>query len=199
MFDQETGSLWSHLLGQSMEGPLQGESLEVLPSTMTDWKTWLDRYPETTLVVMERSSAHYTRGIHDLHGGLMIGLVTKDATRVWPFSTLIVQGPANDRVGDLPVLVTFDSTSFTAMVFDRRLDGSELNFALRDGRLFDQETGSQWDPITGRGVAGPKQGRQLVHLPGLVSDGAVFSLYHPESTTWTPEVTEPAETENPVP
>ena len=36
MLDQETKSLWSHILGQAMRGPLKGTRLEVIPSTMTD-------------------------------------------------------------------------------------------------------------------------------------------------------------------
>ena len=31
MVDQETGSLWSHLLGRAMSGPMKGTNLKTLP------------------------------------------------------------------------------------------------------------------------------------------------------------------------
>ena len=34
MIDKETRSLWSHLLGESMQGPLQGKPLDFLTATI---------------------------------------------------------------------------------------------------------------------------------------------------------------------
>lgn len=51
MFDRETGSYWSQLLGQAICGPLAGERLSLLPSTVADWGTWRDRHPETTVLL----------------------------------------------------------------------------------------------------------------------------------------------------
>ena len=36
ILDAETKSLWSHILGRAMQGPLEGETLEALPGLMTD-------------------------------------------------------------------------------------------------------------------------------------------------------------------
>lgn len=47
MFDRETDSLWSHLLGAAVEGPMRGAQLEMIPSTFTTWDAWRDEHPST--------------------------------------------------------------------------------------------------------------------------------------------------------
>ena len=49
MIDEETGSLWSHLLGEAMQGPLQGTQLEAVPSEMVTWESWRREHPQTTV------------------------------------------------------------------------------------------------------------------------------------------------------
>ena len=53
-------------------------------------------------------------------------------------------------------------------VFDPNLDGRKFTFAIEDGRIVDNETGSVWS-ILGRATSGSLQGKQLtavVHHPG---------------------------------
>ena len=61
MYDVETRSLWSHLLGEAMAGPLKGTVLGQVPSVMVDWKTWKSRHPQTTVLNLSRTSAAYRR------------------------------------------------------------------------------------------------------------------------------------------
>ena len=51
MYDQQTGSRWSQLFGEAVDGPLEGEKLEKLPSIMTTWAKWRALHPETTVYV----------------------------------------------------------------------------------------------------------------------------------------------------
>lgn len=51
MFDEATGSYWSQLLGAAICGPLTGEALTLIPSTVTDWGRWRDRHPDTTVLL----------------------------------------------------------------------------------------------------------------------------------------------------
>ena len=50
MYDRETESLWSHILGQAIGGEFAGTQLEFIPVLHTDWKTWKERHPETLVV-----------------------------------------------------------------------------------------------------------------------------------------------------
>ena len=47
MYDRQTESLWSQLLGESVKGPLIGTKLEFVPSWMMTWEEWKTQYPDT--------------------------------------------------------------------------------------------------------------------------------------------------------
>ena len=192
MIDQETESLWSHLLGECMKGPLKGETLEIIPSVMSDWKAWKQRYPETSVVFMERTDGRYLSGHKLVHADLMMGLVLNGQARAWPFFSLEERHFIQDELQDTRLLVTFDTRSATASVFDRSVGDKVLEFEWRDERLVDQQTGSTWDVVTGQAVEGPFLGEQMRRLPGVVSNPAVWGLYHEDGTMWNPRDAEPA-------
>jgi len=50
MYDRQTESLWSQILRQAVTGPLAGTRLETLPSTMTTWKQWQKKYPQSEVL-----------------------------------------------------------------------------------------------------------------------------------------------------
>ena len=62
MMDVETGSLWSHILGEAMQGELKGTQLDSLPCDMVTWEAWLREHPKTTVLNLSRHKKHnYTR------------------------------------------------------------------------------------------------------------------------------------------
>lgn len=50
MMDEETGTLWSHVTGEAMEGELAGNYLEDLPVVQTTWSWWREKFPETVVL-----------------------------------------------------------------------------------------------------------------------------------------------------
>ena len=61
MQDHETKSLWSHILGEAMNGNLKGAKLKRLPSDMVTWGKWKAAHPNTTALKLKRSSRSYPR------------------------------------------------------------------------------------------------------------------------------------------
>ncbi|MBA3264370.1 MAG: DUF3179 domain-containing protein [Thermoleophilaceae bacterium] len=95
---------------------------------------------------------------------------------VVPFSRLRRGGALSIRVGSIPVLVTLERRVLsvldradigssrpvgTAAAFDRRLGHRTLSFSRAAGDLIDDQTGSRWDALSGRAIAGPLRGRRL--------------------------------------
>lgn len=180
MVDRETESLWSHLLGEAMQGPLTGTRLKRLPASIMEWWEWKLSYPDSTVVLMPRSSSYFARGATDPDNGLLIGLDTDEGTASWSLADLRDSAPLNDLVGSTPVLVTMEPDTFTVSIFNRCLANQTLEFESRDGQLIDRDTGSTWNPLRGEATDGPKKGSQLIRLPGILSDAAVWSLYYGE-------------------
>ncbi len=193
MKDSETGSEWVQLTGEAIEGPLKGDWLEELPAVWTDWRTWRERHPDTTVPRLPRVVENYQH--HPLYSmfppersffsALQWGLAHGDRARSWPYAQLARQPIVNDAFSDQPLLVLFDLRSSTPTAFERRLDDTELTFHERADRLADDQTGSSWDPITGRALGGPLKGRRLMPVPGTVSLDWAWRNFHPDTEIWS--------------
>ena len=88
MYDRQTGSLWSHLLGSAFAGPLKGSRLRTVPAVHAEWEQWLRAYPGT--VVLSKDRSPYGRYREDPYAGYyyspqtgLIPPVERD-TRVFP-------------------------------------------------------------------------------------------------------------------
>jgi hypothetical protein len=71
LIDKETHSLWDHITGRAIDGPLMGYQLDVWPVQMTTVKAVLARYPETKVLISKYPSIQkwlaerlYPRFIH---------------------------------------------------------------------------------------------------------------------------------------
>ena len=50
MQDKETGSLWSHVTGECLEGEYKGTMLEMVPVVQTKWNQWVAEHPDTRVL-----------------------------------------------------------------------------------------------------------------------------------------------------
>ena len=181
MVDQETGSLWSHLLGRAMSGPMEGTNLKTLPGLMTDWKTWRQMHPKTTVVMLSRTSGEYHREFYKQPKRFVVGIADGDAARAWPFDQLLEQPVVNDSFEGKPLVVVFDAQSKTAFLFDRRVRGQAVELTLRDGRLTDEQFGAAWDARTGQVISDGADVADLTPIPGIVSYRHTWEVFHPKS------------------
>ena len=74
LYDRETESLWSQILGKAISGKRKGELLEMLVVENTSWQNWLFKHPNT-LVLSNRTgfSRDYSRspyGSYELNKSL---------------------------------------------------------------------------------------------------------------------------------
>ncbi len=53
LYDRNSESLWSQILGKAVSGPLKGTPLPLLPVTHTTWEKWVKKYPETKVLSRE--------------------------------------------------------------------------------------------------------------------------------------------------
>src|SRR5215469_2149013 len=59
MFDRETNTLWSHLTGEAIEGPLKGRMLEIIISDRSTWGVWRQRYPSAQIMRTDTTDDPY--------------------------------------------------------------------------------------------------------------------------------------------
>ena len=56
LYDRQTESLWSQVKGGAVTGPMTGTRFRTLPSTVTSWKKWRTKHPDTK--VLSRNTGH---------------------------------------------------------------------------------------------------------------------------------------------
>jgi hypothetical protein len=122
--------------------------------------------------------------------------VSVDGThRLYPFSLLKDEPVINDDVENVPVVVfsrqgtlsvldasviAQSKTVPSATAYRRRIDGRVLNFELREGKLVDRETGSEWN-LFGTCVAGRLEGKQLEKPDSGVHFAFAWLAFNPQS------------------
>jgi Protein of unknown function (DUF3179) len=106
-------------------------------------------------------------------------------TRGYPLQILVWHEIVNDRLGEVPVAVTFCPLCNTAIAFDRRLGDRVLSFGttgkLRDSDLvmYDRPTQTWWQQFSGQALVGALAGSKLRQLPARIVAWSEFRRAYP--------------------
>jgi hypothetical protein len=209
MYDHQTMTLWSQFLRKGIKGPLAETELEILPSTQTTWALWRDLHPDTK-VLNKRGSyqsdsydGYYMDGSAGVIGEtfkddrlprkeLVLGVNIQGSAKAYPFSALENQPVVNDSVASKDVLVFFDTSTGTSLVYDRTVEGNSLTFRIDEGSgpglltlLVDNETGSKWRAFTGKAVEGDFKGKTLERQPSHLSFWFAWTDWNPETELYS--------------
>ena len=125
----------------------------------------------------------------------VLGVSVGDQHRVHPFSELERHPVINSEFAGVPYVVftkdgvrsALDAAQIAesrtvpaAVAFHRRGDDAVYTFTLRDGRIFDEQTGSEWN-LFGQSVAGPRAGQKLDPVPGGVHFAFAWLAFRPDT------------------
>ncbi len=120
----------------------------------------------------------------------VIELAVGRDVRAYPLEILIWHEIVNDRIGGVPVAVTFCPLCNTAIAFDRRVRGRTLSFgttgSLRDSDLvmYDRRSESWWQEFGGRALVDRLRRHKAASARGRVSDGSVGRDTHGTRSSW---------------
>lgn len=105
--------------------------------------------------------------------------------RAYPFQVLIWHELVNDVVGNRPVLISYCPLCNSALVFDRRVRDTVLTFGVSgmlrgsDMVMFDRQTESLWQQITGEALVGTLTGARLVVVSSQTIPFEAFARQFP--------------------
>ena len=133
MYDRETWSLWSPLLGRPLVGPLvdaasgtHGPWLDVWPVVTARWGEWVARHPDTQVLAAHTgASRSYLLGFphleyfssgdtafpvsrtddRQLTKAWVYGIDVDGTTKAYPLRTVFSEGVVNDRMGEVDVVL----------------------------------------------------------------------------------------------
>ncbi len=185
MFDRETGTLWSHLTGEALEGPLVGQHLQQVLSEQTSWARWRAEHPKTLMLDVDPSDLRFDPyqtyygapdagviGRKRADGRLpvkekVIGVRLGGEVKAYSFTALARDRVVNDTVGGAPLVLVFDGLSQSGAVYRRDPGGALLRFSPGPNSLsmLDDATGSTWDGLSGKATTGADAGMELEQVP----------------------------------
>ena len=98
---------------------------------------------------------------------LVLGIIYKNVTRVYPLQILVWHEIVNDVIADDPILITYCPLCGSGIAYERRIDGEEVEFGT-SGKLYnsnlvmyDRKTNSYWTQIDGLAIVGELTGTEL--------------------------------------
>jgi len=125
----------------------------------------------------------------------VVALELAGAARAYPVRYLVYHEVVNDVV-DEPVVVTFCPLCNSAAAHSRRLGSRTLTFGV-SGQLeyanlvmFDRQTLSRWQQITGQATGGSLEGRRLAPLPVQLVSFEEWRAEHPSGLVLRPPAPE---------
>ena len=117
----------------------------------------------------------------------VVSMEINGQARAYPLAILTWHEIANDTLGGVPVAVTFCPLCNSAVAFDRRVGGAELTFGVSgnlrhsDLVMWDWQTESWWQQLTGEGIVGAYAGYQLDLVAAQIVSWGDFKATFPES------------------
>lgn len=195
LFDAETRSLWSQLLGECVRGDLEAQRFGQMAAVLARWKDWQRAYPATRVIDPEgappaepfaaRANASASPRDRapsplDAAAGLsprdpVFGVILGRTAKAYPLAALRSRGVVEDRFRRLPIVFFHDEASGAVASYNRLVGGFEVHFEKgADGTIRDIGTQSRWDWLRGEAVEGKMAG---VRLSRFVATPAFWSAW----------------------
>ena len=124
---------------------------------------------------------------------LVIGLELNGDARAYPVRLLSLHEVVNDTVGGRPVAVTWCPLCFSAIVFDRLVDGKELTFGVsgllyyNNLVMYDHRTETLWSQVLGQAIKGALRGNRLEVVPSLITSWGEWKTEHADTKVLSAE------------
>lgn len=109
-----------------------------------------------------------------------------ETPRAYPIRYLTWHEIVNDRIGDIPIAVTFCPLCNSAVTFDARAAGRDLEFGVSgklrysDMVMYDRNTESWWQQFIGEAIIGELAGTRLTVLPSWLESWQSYAARHPD-------------------
>jgi hypothetical protein len=207
------GTLYSSLTGKAFAGPNAGTKLEPVPTLVSDWGDWLERYPHAVAYKMfdkyqpselrpsELDASRTSRGPVDPRlpaDEIVLGVASGELARVYRLADVAKHGLIYDHVDGDNCVVLWNEATNTAAAYlpiaeppenatrDKSTRAVQLRHEPSDPKapFVDEQTGSRWD-IAGRATSGELRGWTLKWLDGTQVKWFAWAAEYPNTTIFS--------------
>ncbi len=137
LYDRNTESLWSQILGKAISGTASGQDLEYIPTEFTTWGKWKETHPNTT--VLSTNTGYHRDYAKDPYDGYenteklmfpvknksdilsakenVIGIEINGLFKAYPYSELSkTNSPFSDEINGETIVIEFDEKANSAII-----------------------------------------------------------------------------------
>lgn len=125
-------------------------------------------------------------------GALVLGVLVGDEARAYPLSALWEEGKhtVNDDLGDAPIAVSMCPLAGVGATYLRKVGNDVLDIGslvtIDRGSLvlYDRQTHTSWNLLSGEALSGQLEGQHLRRVPTTFTTWAHWRSMHPTSTVY---------------
>jgi len=161
MYDRQTDSYWPQTLGMAVVGPATGQILEKIPLDTVRWVDWKKVHPDTQ--VLRKQTGFIRDYDNNPYGGIQrsnsvgfgveyndkrlppkeiaYGVEFDGVAKAYSDDAVKQDQLINDVVGEIPIVVVWDSELNTVKIFER----NDLTFTIENNEEFIDNNGATWD------------------------------------------------------
>jgi hypothetical protein len=117
----------------------------------------------------------------------VIGVNLNGEARAYPVRLLSLHEIVNDEVGGIPIAITWCPLCYTAVTFDRRVDGRVHTFGVsgylyyNNLVMYDHQSNTLWSQALGQAIRGAWRGQRLSQLPSVLTTWEAWKDLHPRT------------------
>lgn len=114
------------------------------------------------------------------------GAVNQYSTQhhAYPLTQFTKTAMINDTVNSVPLLIYHDIESFATAVFKRIVDNKVIIFTAINGHFAQDNSGTEWNLITGKATKGKHKGKRLQRLSSVNIYWFAWARFYPETTIY---------------
>ena len=119
-----------------------------------------------------------------LDSEIIIGVEINGDARAYPIRLLSLHEIVNDVIGGKPVAVTWCPLCYSALVFERVVEDTELTFGVsgylyhNNLVLYDHQSNGLWSQLLAQGIKGAHRGEYLTVLPSVLTTWGEWKQAH---------------------
>jgi hypothetical protein len=205
-YDRKTGSNWSQIRLECVNGSLIGVDAVILPLVEMPWKTWKKLFPGSMVISTEtghsRSYGSYPYGGYKTSNSLIFPAIPAD-DRLHPKERVlsVVQGSSarvyqfenfgegltliQDEFKGINLIIVGIKDEYMVALNAETKDNKVLEFSagVEEGTLVDQE-GNEWN-LFGTAVSGPRKGEQLKPVKSFMAYWFSIGAFYPDAEIYT--------------
>lgn len=203
LYDRKSFTLWQQINGLAIVGENVGKKLTFIPADNVKWIDWKIKHPDTLVlaggdwtsstgqlvpyedVIRSVTEAQPVKTDTQLpRHEFIMGLEIEGVFKAYSQENIKMLGVINDKIAGVDVVLFNEPGTDFIRTFKSEVEGEVLEFEIRDGELYDKNTGTKWS-FEGIGLVGPFAGKNLETIIPVRSFWFGWVAFHPDTDLYT--------------